>query len=115
MEQHMYPKVSKDLAQKRRTLAPEIYSAFRAFGERVFADGALPLKTKQLIAVAVAHVTQCPYCIRGHTGLALQKGATDQEIMEAIWVAAEMRAGAAYAHSVLAIDTMHQAEAKPVK
>jgi AhpD family alkylhydroperoxidase len=113
MEQHMFPDVSKDLAQKRRVLAPEIYGAFREFGQRVFADGALPSKTKQLIAVAVAHTTQCPYCIRGHTELALKKGATEQEIMEAIWVAAEMRAGAAYAHSVLAIDAMNQAEAKP--
>ena len=112
MEQHMYPDTTKELAQKRRELAPEIYSAFRAFGQSVFADGALPSKTKQLIAVAVAHVTQCPYCIRGHTELALQKGATDKEIMEAIWVAAEMRAGAAYAHSVLAIDVMNKTEAK---
>jgi AhpD family alkylhydroperoxidase len=113
MEEHMYPNVSKELAQKRRELAPEIYGAFRAFGQRVFADGALPSKTKQLIAVAVAHVTQCPYCIRGHTELALKKGATEQEIMEAIWVAAEMRAGATYAHSILAIDAMHQVEANP--
>ena len=112
MEQHMYPDVTKELAQKRRELAPEIYAAFRQFGQRVFADGALPSKTKQLIAVAVAHVTQCPYCIRGHTELAVQKGATQQELMEAIWVAAEMRAGAAYAHSVLAIDVMNQGEAK---
>src|SRR5437867_11157183 len=95
METHMYPEVSKDLAQKRSDLAPEINNAFRAFGQRVFADGALPSKTKQLIAVAVAHVTQCPYCIRGHTELALKKGATEQELMEAIWIAAEMRAGAA--------------------
>jgi AhpD family alkylhydroperoxidase len=113
MEEHMYPDVSKGLAQKRRELAPEIYSAYVTFGQRVFADGALPSKTKQLIAVAVAHVTQCPYCIRGHTELALKKGATEQELMEAIWVAAEMRAGAAYAHSILAIDAMHQAAAKP--
>jgi len=109
MEQHMYPGVSKDLAAKRRELAPEIQGAFRAFSQRVFADGALPSKTKELIAVAVAHVTQCPYCIRGHTELALKKGATEQEIMEAIWVAAEMRAGGAFAHSNLAIDTMIQA------
>jgi AhpD family alkylhydroperoxidase len=114
MEQQIYPDVSKDLAQKRRELAPEIYAAFRAFGQRVFADGALPSKTKELIAVAVAHVTQCPYCIRGHTELALKKGATEQEVMEAIWVASEMRAGAAYAHSIIAIDAVHQAQAKPV-
>ena len=113
MEHDTYPDVTKDLAQKRRELAPDIYAAFRAFGQRVFADGALPSKTKQLIAIAVAHVTQCPYCIRGHTTLALQKGATEQEIMEAIWGAAEMRAGASYAHSILAIDTMNHADAKP--
>ena len=112
MEQHLYPEATKDLAQKRRELAPEIHTAFRAFGQRVFAEGALPGKTKQLIAVAVAHVTQCPYCIRGHTELAIQKGATEQEVMEAIWVAAEMRAGAAYAHSDIAIDAMHHGRAK---
>jgi AhpD family alkylhydroperoxidase len=113
MEDDMYPKASKELVQKRRELAPEIYDAFRTFGQRVFADGALPSKTKELIAVAVAHVTQCPYCIRGHTERAMKKGATEQEIMEAIWVASEMRAGAAYAHSLLAIDAMHPAHAKP--
>jgi len=110
MDHHIYPDTSKQLAQKRRELAPEIYGAFRTFSQRVFADGALPSKTKQLIAVAVAHVTQCPYCIRGHTELALKAGASEQEIMEAIWVAAEMRAGAAYAHSVLALDTNTQAQ-----
>src|ERR1700726_2763680 len=104
MEEHMYPDVSKDLAQKRRELAPDIYGAFRAFGQRVFADGALPSKTKELIAVAVAHVTQCPYCIRSHTKTAQARGASSQEIMEAIWVAAEMRAGGAMAHSTIAID-----------
>ena len=112
MEHDMYPDTTKELAQKRRELAPDIHSAFRAFGQRVFADGALPEKTKQLIAVAVAHVTQCPYCIRGHTELATRKGATEQELMEAIWVAAEMRAGAAYAHSVIAIDALHQGQVK---
>jgi AhpD family alkylhydroperoxidase len=111
MNEHVYPEVTRDLARKRRELAPEILEAFRAFGQRVFADGALPSKTKQLIAVAVAHVTQCPYCIRGHTDLALKAGATDKEIMEAIWVAAEMRAGGAYAHSILALDEIHRHEA----
>jgi AhpD family alkylhydroperoxidase len=75
----------------------------------VFADGALPAKTKQWIAVAVAHVTQCPYCIRGHTSAALRHGATAEEIMGAVWVAAEMRAGGAYAHSALALDTIARA------
>ena len=62
-------------------------------------------KMKQIIAVAVAHVTQCPYCIRGHTRAALRAGATQNELMEAIWVAAEMRAGGAYAHSALMLET----------
>jgi AhpD family alkylhydroperoxidase len=72
----------------------------------VFADGALPAKTKQVIAVAVAHVTQCPYCIKGHTKAALRHGATPEELMEAIWVAAEMRAGGAYAHSAVSLVAM---------
>jgi len=59
-----------------------------------------------LIAVAVAHVTQCPYCIRSHTKTAMRKGASKEEIMEAIWIAAEMRAGASYAHAALAIEEM---------
>src|SRR5207237_4531699 len=112
MPESIYPPSSQELAHKRRELAPEIQAAFDAFSARVVADGALPAKTKQLIAVAVAHVTQCPYCIRGHTEAAVQKGATDQELMEAIWVAAEMRAGAAYAHSLLAIDTMNHSHAE---
>lgn len=56
--------------------------------------------------MAVAHVTQCPWCIRGHTRAALRLGVTDKEIMEAIWVAAEMRAGAAFAHSAIALAEM---------
>ena len=72
-------------------------------------DGALSRKLKQLIAVAVAHTTQCPYCIRSHTQGALRDGATEREIMEAIWVAAEMRAGAAFAHSVIALEAMAEA------
>jgi AhpD family alkylhydroperoxidase len=108
MDHSMYPDTSRELHEKRRTLAPDAYAAFRTFSQKVFADGALPSRTKQLIAVAVAHVTQCPYCIRGHTELALNKGATEQEVMEAIWVAAEMRAGAAYAHATLALDAMNR-------
>ena|GEM_PF-4668133 len=67
-----------------------------------------PTKVKQLIAVAAAHVTQCPYCIRGQVKAALRHGATAEEIMEAIWVAAEKRAGGAYAHSTLALDALEE-------
>jgi len=109
MSESMYPQATKALAEKRSELAPEIEAAFRQFSQTVFRDGALPAKTKQLIAVAVAHVTQCPYCIRGHTKAALRQGATPEELMEAIWVAAEMRAGGAYAHSALALEAMNEA------
>ena len=92
-ESTTYPPVTRGLAEARRALAPELEDAVRAFSRKVFADGALPARTKQLIAVAVAHVTQCPYCIRGHTRAARRLGATPEEVMEAVWVAAEMRAG----------------------
>lgn len=113
MEHPMYPESNADIARKRRELAPAPLEAFQNFSKAVFADGALPAVTKQLIAVAVAHTTQCPYCIKGHTKGALKAGATEQQIMEAIWVAAEMRAGGAYAHSALAIDVMQHAHPTP--
>ena len=106
MDQPIYPAWSGEAARIRKQLAPAPLAGFKAFSANVFADGALTRKVKELIAIAVAHVTQCPYCIRGHTASALKSGATEEEIMEAIWVAAEMRAGAAYAHSTLAIETM---------
>ena len=104
----VYPAATREIGARRRELAPEIHQAFDAFSRQVFADGALPGKTKQLIAVAAAHVTQCPYCIRGHTKLARRAGASDQEIMEAVWVAAEMRAGGAFAHSTIALHALDE-------
>lgn len=112
MTESLYPSASREIAQQRAKLAPEINDAFQAFSKQVFAEGALPTKTKQLIAVAVAHVTQCPYCIRGHTKAAVREGASAEEIMEAIWVASEMRAGGAYAHSTLALATIEEATHK---
>lgn len=98
----------KKLARKKAELAPEQVEAWRNFSRTVFKEGALDEKTKQLIAVAVAHVTQCPWCIKAHTPMAMRKGATKEEIMEAIWVAAEMRAGAAYSHANIAMEAMEK-------
>jgi len=112
MPDAIYPQPTREIAQKRRDLAPEAQAAFEAFGRAVFEDGALSAKVKQIVAVAVAHVTQCPYCIKGHTKAALHAGATPQELMEAIWVAAEMRAGGAYAHSALMLATLEEEQAK---
>ena len=111
--ERLYPESTIEITRERARLAPDQAKAFRAFSESVFAAGAVPAKTKQLIAIAVAHVTQCPYCIRSHTKAALHQGATPEEIMEAIWVAAEMRAGGAYAHSTLALDTIAAAAEQP--
>lgn len=100
----VFPHATREINEQRNRLAPGPAEAFRAFSKSVFADGAISAKTKQVIAVAVAHVTQCPYCIRGHTRAAMRAGATAEELMEAIWVAAEMRAGGAYAHAAVALD-----------
>lgn len=107
MDDAMYPNPTAEIARKRAELAPEPLAAFKAFSKAVMAPGALDVRTKQLIAIAVAHVTQCPYCIKGHTEGAARAGASDAQIMEAIWVAAEMRAGGAYAHSTLALQTLN--------
>lgn len=108
MSTDMYPSSTKEIQGRRRALAPQPLDAFHEFSRQAFAEGALTAKVKQLIAVAVAHTTQCPYCIRGHTARALNSGALPEEIMEAIWVAAEMRAGAAFAHSTIALDAMRE-------
>ena len=106
MADPLYPTPTRELAARRKALAPEMLAAFDNFSRTVFAEGALPVKMKQLIALAVSHVTQCPFCIRAHTRAAKRHGASEEEMMEAIWVAAEMRAGAAYAHSLLAMDEL---------
>jgi AhpD family alkylhydroperoxidase len=110
MSNPLYPSPSPSLSHARRDLAPDAESAFRAFGQQVFKEGALTSAVKQLVAVAAAHVTQCPYCIRAHTKAALRAGATKAQIVEAIWIAAEMRAGATVAHSLLAVDEMRVAD-----
>lgn len=106
----LYPPATKETAKAMADLAPQNIDAWRNFSRTVFKAGALDEKTKQLIAVAVAHVTQCPYCIRSHTPQAMKKGASREEIMEAIWVASEMRAGAAYSHAIIAMDEMEKQE-----
>ena len=111
MSESPYQPATPQMSARRKALARNIHDAFDGFSRAVFAEAALPEKTKQLIAVAVAHVTQCPYCITGHTKLARRKGASPEEIMEAIWVAAEMRAGGAFAHAALAIHAMDQVDA----
>ena len=78
--------------------APEAIKAFWAFDKAAMADGAIPVKYKELMALAVAFTTQCPYCIEIHAKKAREAGGSDQEIAEVVGVAAALRAGAAITH-----------------
>jgi AhpD family alkylhydroperoxidase len=80
-------------------LAPKLMEAFRAFDAAAAADGAIPVKYKELTAVAVALTTQCPYCIEIHSDRARQAGATEAELVETVMIAAALRAGAAVTHA----------------
>ncbi len=93
----------KDLMDAQKGM----FQAFINFNNEVFEkESALPRKVKELIALAVAHTTQCPYCIEAHVKAAKKEGATDTEIAEAIFVAAALRAGGAFAHSTISMGTI---------
>ena len=83
--------------------APEGMKAFWAFDKAAMVAGAIPVKYKELMAIAVAFTTQCPYCIEIHSGRAREAGASENEIAEAVVVAAALRAGAAITHGTHAI------------
>ena len=83
--------------------APEAMKAFWAFDKAAMAAGAIPVKYKELMAIAVAFTTQCPYCIEIHSGRAREAGACDAEISEVVLIAAALRAGAAVTHGTHAL------------
>src|SRR6202045_2095132 len=99
----MYNKENLAKLKKMDSLAPQVMKTFWAFDKAAVADGAIPVKYKELIAVAVAVTTQCPYCIDIHSGNALKAGATETEIVEATMVAASLRAGGAVTHATHAL------------
>lgn len=99
----MYNKNNLSKLKKMDGLAPEVMKAFWAFDKAALADGAIPVKYKELIAVAVAHTTQCPYCIDIHAGNARKAGASETELVEAAMVSAALRAGAAVTHATHAL------------
>jgi AhpD family alkylhydroperoxidase len=94
----MYDMKNVAKLKKLGELAPEGMKAFMAFDAAALAAGAIPAKYKELMAVAVALTTQCPYCIEIHTRKARQAGATDVELAETTLVAAALRAGGAVVH-----------------
>jgi AhpD family alkylhydroperoxidase len=85
-------------------LAPEAFRAFAAFDEAAFSGGVIPLKYKELMAVAAALTSQCPYCIEIHSKKARKAGATEQELAETALVAAAIRAGGAMTHGTHAME-----------
>tara|TARA_R110002049_G_scaffold127617_1_gene284434 strand:- start:5638 stop:5973 length:336 start_codon:yes stop_codon:yes gene_type:complete len=78
----------------------ELGEKFFGYYGKVFEEGALSAREKSLIALAVSHAIQCPYCIDAYSGDGLQRGITKEEMMEALHVAAAIRGGASLVHGV---------------
>src|SRR5258705_5108570 len=84
--------------KRMRELVPDVYRAFLEFDQKAFKDGAIPGKTKELIALGIAQITQCPWCIDAHTKKTATARASDAELAETTFVAMAMAAGAAWSH-----------------
>lgn len=93
----------KRLGEMKTLASPEFTAWANLDGIVGRKDGAIPVKVRELIAVAVAHTTQCPYCIAVHTKAARKAGASKAEVTEAIFVAAAIRSSGAAAHGTLAM------------
>ena len=100
----MYDMKNLTKLKKLGELAPEAFKGFIAFDEATFKSGVIPLKYKELIAIAVALTTQCPYCIDIHAKRAKKAGATEQELAETTLIAAALRAGGAITHGTHTLD-----------
>jgi len=113
MSEYFYALDGRKHYQGLRESQKEMFQAFINFNNEIFEkESALPRKVKELIALAVAHTTQCPYCIESHVKAAKKAGATNQEIAEAIFVTAALRAGGAFAHSTLSMGVLKDMEEK---
>jgi AhpD family alkylhydroperoxidase len=106
MSDFFYPKDGPKNFLKLMELNKDLFTSFLNFNQKVFEEGALSVKIKELIGLACAHITRCPYCIDGHLKKAKQAGATDAEIAEAIYVAVAMNAGASFAHSCISMESL---------
>ncbi len=95
----MYEPTNIKKLPKLGSKASEAWKTFVAFDKAALADGAIPKKYKELIAIAVALTTQCPYCIEIHADAARKAGASDEELAEAGFITAALRAGAAVTHA----------------
>ncbi len=99
----MYDMKNLTVLKELATHAPEATQAFWAFDKAAWAEGAIPKKYKELMAIAVALTIQCPYCIELHANRAREAGASDPEIAETVLAAAALRAGGAVTHGTHAM------------
>jgi AhpD family alkylhydroperoxidase len=114
MAEHYHDESDLKLMRDMRKLAPDDFNAWLGLEKSVGRDGgAIPRKYRELIAIAVAATTQCPYCVESHAKAAQAAGATREEVVEASFIAAALRAGAAATHGAMALKFFDkQAEAK---
>ena len=94
-----------EIGQGNQDLADKFFEYYRA----VFRDGALSEREKSLIALAVAHAVQCPYCIDAYSTTCLEKGADVEQMTEALHVAAAIRGGATLVHGVQMLEHVKRA------
>jgi AhpD family alkylhydroperoxidase len=94
----MYDMSNMDKLAKLKDNHPEALAAFQALDKAALGEGAIPVKYKELMALAVALTTQCPYCLEVHKAAAIKAGATEQELSEVTFIAVALRAGAALTH-----------------
>ena len=104
MTDHYHDPADLRLLKEMDKLAPEEFKAWLGLDKIVGRDGgAIPRKIRELIAVAVACTTQCPYCIEVHAKAAKRAGASKEELVEASFIAAALRAGGAATHGAMAL------------
>ena len=103
MSEHYHDENDLKLLKDMKQLAPQDFAAWLNLNDIVGRDGAIPRKYRELIAIAVACTTQCPYCIEAHSKAAKAAGATRAEIVETAFVAAALRAGGAATHGAMAL------------
>jgi AhpD family alkylhydroperoxidase len=113
MSEHYHDAGDMRLLKEMRKLAPKDYEAwFNLNAITAREDGAIPRKYRELMAIAVAATTQCPYCMEAHARAAQAAGASREEVAEAALVAAALRAGGAATHGTMALKFYDQAAAK---
>lgn len=108
MSRPLYTNTDLNAFAELKDFAPDPFEAYSAWSAAAFAEGALGKKTKELIAFAVAHAIQCPYCIDVHAKGASAAGASREEMLEAVHVAAVIRGGASLVHGVQALQSLEE-------